>query len=266
MRAQEFITEQQLEEGWREQMANLAISGALAGVAVGGLGVKQALTSPTPTAQSAPAVTAPAPRQDVKPTPKPAAKTMVAKAPEVKPQAKPKAKPQQVNVKAITGHPNELILKKAALAAGIKGTELAAFLAQCAHESHDFKSLVEYGGSLDFRKYDPKYAPKKARALGNKYIGDGAKFKGRGFIQITGRYNYKRAGEALGIDLVKNPRLAADPKIAAKIAVWFWQQRVKPNVDDFRDVEDVTKPINPGLNGLQDRRENFRDYMKVAMN
>jgi putative chitinase len=129
----------------------------------------------------------------------------------------------------------------------------------------DFKRLTEFGGSLDFRKYDPKYAPKKAKALGNKQVGDGAKYKGRGFIQITGRYNYKRAGEELGLPLEKHPELAEDPATAAKIAVWFWKHRVQPNVDNFKDTTGVTKQINPGLRGLEDRKENFRDYMQIAM-
>jgi predicted chitinase len=168
--------------------------------------------------------------------------------------------------KTLTGTVHEAVLTRTARAAGITDPiELAAFLAQCAHESHDFKSMAEYGGSLDFRKYDPKYAPKKAKALGNKKAGDGARYKGRGYIQLTGRYNYKRAGQALGIPLEKNPELAEKPEIAAKIAVWFWQQRVQPRVDNFNDVRAVTKPINPGLNGLQDRKEAFADFKKFKM-
>jgi predicted chitinase/LysM repeat protein len=168
--------------------------------------------------------------------------------------------------KTFTGTMHEAVLTRTARAAGITDpTELAAFLAQCAHESHDFKSMVEYGGSLDFRKYDPKFAPKKARALGNTKAGDGARYKGRGYIQLTGRYNYKRAGQALGLPLEKNPELAEKPEIAAKIAVWFWQQRVQPRVDNFNDVRAVTKPINPGLNGLQDRKEAFADFKKFKM-
>ena len=168
-------------------------------------------------------------------------------------------------VQTITNNPLEKIVLAAAVKNGITGTELAAFMAQVAHESHDFQSMVEYGGSLDFRKYDPKYAPKKAKTLGNTKPGDGARYKGRGFIQITGKYNYRKAGQAIGVDLVKNPALAEDPAIAAKIAVWFWKHRVQPKVDNWNDVRDVTKPINPGLNGLDEREENFKEYVS-AMN
>jgi putative chitinase len=104
--------------------------------------------------------------------------------------------------------------------------------------------------------------PAKAKALGNTQAGDGAKYKGRGFIQITGKANYTNAGQALGIDLVNNPELAAKPDIAAKIAVWYWQNRVTPYVQDFSDTRSVTKRINPGLQGLQDRAENFKDYQQ----
>ncbi len=177
------------------------------------------------------------------------------------PQAK---KPQVKKDEPITINAHEKFLIKTATAAGIKGTELAAFLSQVAHESHDFKSMVEYGGSLDFRKYDPKYAPRKAKILGNTKAGDGAKYKGRGYIQITGRYNYGIAGKAIGIDLVNNPKLAEKPSVAAKIAIWYWKLRVQPNVDDFSNVRDVTKPINPGLRGLEDRESNFDDYKTIV--
>ena len=177
------------------------------------------------------------------------------------PQAK---KPQVKKDEPITINAHEKFLIKTATAAGIKGTELAAFLSQVAHESHDFKSMVEYGGSLDFRKYDPKYAPRKAKILGNTKAGDGAKYKGRGYIQITGRYNYGIAGNAIGIDLVNNPKLAEKPSVAAKIAIWYWKLRVQPNVDDFSNVRDVTKPINSGLRGLEDRESNFDDYKTMV--
>lgn len=166
--------------------------------------------------------------------------------------------------KSVTGNPHEVVLKKAAEKAGIKGNELAAFLAQCAHETMDFKHMKEIGGSLDFKKYDIRFAPNKAKALGNTKPGDGAKFKGRGYIQLTGKYNYKKAGEALGLPLAEKPELVEKPEVAAKVAVWYWQNRVKPNVDNFKDTKDVTKGINPGLKHLDQRKEKHQAF-QVAM-
>ena len=156
-------------------------------------------------------------------------------------------------------------LKKAAIKAGIVGTELAQFMAQCAHESANFTSLEEFGGSLDFRKYDPKFNPRKAKQLGNKVAGDGAKYKGRGYIQLTGRDNYKRAGQALGLPLEQRPELVERPDVAAKVAVWFWQNRVAPKVDSYHDTAQVTKPINPGMRGLKDRNTKFNAIKQGAM-
>ena len=154
----------------------------------------------------------------------------------------------------------ESALTRAAQAAGIQGVELAQFLAQCEHESGDFSHMEELGGEKYLAKYDPDVNPAKAKSLGNTEAGDGARYKGRGFIQITGKANYTKAGEALGIDLVNNPEQAANPDVAAKIAVWYWQNRVAPYVQNFADTRGVTKRINPGLQGLQDREANFKDY------
>ena len=62
--------------------------------------------------------------------------------------------------------------------------------------------------------------------------------------------------------LEEHPELAADPKIAAEVAVEFWKSRVQGRVTDFKDVDAVTKPINKGLNGLKDRLRRFKEYMK----
>jgi putative chitinase len=254
------LFEDGLEEGWRDTITNLAVAGGIAAGGMGGMMAKQAAQDyfKEPTAAVA---QAPAPAVKKAEAPKTFAQ---AKAAPSAPAAV-KAEPKKVDVKPITSNPLESTLLKVAKASGLQGSELAAFMAQCAHETLDFKRLTEFGGSLDFRKYDPKYAPKKAKALGNKQVGDGARYKGRGFIQITGRYNYKRAGEELGIPLEKHPELAEDPAIAAKIAVWFWKHRVQPNVDNFKDTTGVTKQINPGLRGLENRKDNFADYMQVAM-
>ena len=184
---------------------------------------------------------------------------------------KPVEKPsivQQVSkqdiAKTVTGNPHEVVLKKAAEKAGIHGQELAAFLSQCAHETMDFKHMKEIGGSLDFKKYDPKYAPKKAKALGNTKPGDGAKYKGRGYIQLTGKYNYTKAGQALGLPLAEKPQLVEKPEVAAKVAVWFWKERVSNKAISYDNVKDVTKGINPGLKHLDQRGDKFKSF-QVAM-
>jgi len=149
------------------------------------------------------------------------------------------------------------VLEDVAINAGLKGDELAQFLAQCAHETLNFKRLTEIGGSLDFRKYDPKYNPKKAKRLGNTEVGDGSKYKGRGYIQLTGRYNYRKAGEALDLPLEEFPELVEDPKIAAEVALWYWNHRVQPRTSDFSDTHDVTRFINPARRGLDDRENKY---------
>ncbi len=186
--------------------------------------------------------------------------------------AKPKAKDpiSQISkkeiAKSVTGNPHEVLLKKAAEKAGIQGQELAAFLSQCAHETMDFKHMKEIGGKLDFKKYDIRFAPSKAKRLGNTDPGDGAKYKGRGYIHLTGKYNYAIASKAIYGDdrLVKDPSLVEKPEVAAKTAVWFWKERVRDKVDSFKDTKSVTKPINPGLKHLDQRKEKHDKFM-VAM-
>ena len=162
---------------------------------------------------------------------------------------------------------NEITVHKAAKKAGLKGAELAQFLAQMKHESWDFNRLKEkpQPGVKGYfaKRYDMKYSPKTAKILGNVKPGDGEKYHGRGFVQLTGRDNYRMAGEALGIDLLHKPELAAKPEVAAKIAVWYWQTRVKPYVNNFNDTTSVTKRINPALRGVDDRHENFKDYLRI---
>jgi len=148
----------------------------------------------------------------------------------------------------------EELLHKTARAAGIRGTELAQFLAQCFHESAGFKRMKEFASGADYEG---------RRDLGNIYKGDGIRYKGRGFIQITGRDNYRRAGQALNLPLEDKPDLASRPDIAAKIAIWYWKTRVKPNVSNFNDTRAVTRWINPKMHGLESRHENFNDYKKV---
>lgn len=176
-------------------------------------------------------------------------------------------KPQKSEpVNMLSNHPqHEALLQRAAKSAGIKGTELAQFMAQTNHESWDFSRLKEKGMGKGYfaKKYDPKFAPRTAKILGNKQIGDGEKYHGRGFIQLTGRDNYRMAQDALNIPLLQQPELAERPDIAAKIAIWYWQTRVKPHVNNFNDTRTVTQKINPAMRGLQDRHAKFIDYKNI---
>ena len=156
----------------------------------------------------------------------------------------------------------EAALQTAAKAAGLTGAELAQFMAQTRHESWDFGKMKEVGNKKQFAKYD---APRKARQLGNRVKGDGERFKGRGFIQLTGRDNYTRASQQIFGDdrLVKDPDLASRLDVGAQIALWFWKNQVRPNVSNFNNTKEVTNAINPGLSGLQDRHTKFKEYMAV---
>jgi predicted chitinase len=176
------------------------------------------------------------------------------------------SKPAVYNV--LSNNPNnEITLLKVAKANGLKGAELAQFMAQTKHESWDFDRLKEkpQPGVQNYfaKKYDPKFAPRTAKILGNTKIGDGERYHGRGYIQLTGRDNYRMAGEALGLDLLNKPDLASNPEIAAKIAVWYWNSRVKPYVKNFNDTKTVTQKINPAARGLEKRHENFKDYLAM---
>ena len=154
----------------------------------------------------------------------------------------------------ITGSKMETALHNFAVNLGIKGAELAAFMGQTAHETNNFKTIKEYGSG---HKYEGR------KDLGNTHKGDGEKYKGRGFIQITGRYNYTQAGKDLGLDLVNHPELVEKPDVAAKVTWWYWKNRVRPNVANFSDVKQVTKQINPGLKGLEKRAQATHSF-KVA--
>ena len=148
----------------------------------------------------------------------------------------------------------------------MEGKELAQFMAQAAHETMNFYSLKELGQPNYFNKYDIQHNPGKAKALGNVEAGDGELYKGRGYLQITGRENYRKCGEAIGLPLEDNPELLEDPTNAAKASVWYWNTRVKPRVSNFDNTKAATKHINPGLKGLKDREKKFAHYSKEVNN
>jgi putative chitinase len=132
----------------------------------------------------------------------------------------------------------------------------AAFLAQLAHESGQFRFMEElWGPTTAQRRYEP--ASTLATNLGNSQAGDGRRFKGRGPIQITGRANYRRFGDLLAVDLVSEPARAALPELAFRIAGLYWSKKGlneladRATDDAFREI---TRRINGGFNGLEDRR------------
>src|SRR5688572_13364423 len=135
----------------------------------------------------------------------------------------------------------------------------AAFLAQLAHESGQFRFMEEiWGPTAAQRRYEP--VSTLASTLGNSQTGDGFRFKGRGPIQITGRANYKRFGDLLGLDLVGEPQRAALPEVAFRIAALFWSKKGLNELADQVTPEafkEITRRINGGFNGLADRQKYY---------
>ena len=123
---------------------------------------------------------------------------------------------------------------------------IAHFLGQTCEESAGFRTTEEFASGAEYEG--------RIRGLGNTEPGDGPRFKGRGLLQLTGRSNYIDYGKALGVDLVDNPTLAAQPALSLKIACEYWK-RNNINADcDRDDLLTITKKVNGGLNGLNDRR------------
>jgi len=161
----------------------------------------------------------------------------------------------------------------------------ATFIGQCAHESNDFKTLEEnlnYKPEALMRVWPSRFpdlptAMKYAHnqeAIANKVYGgrmgngveetgDGWKYHGRGLIQLTGKENYERCGEALGVDLISQPNLLAQPHYAAMSAGWFWGKKGLNALADAQDYDTMTKRINGGLIGLNDRKAKIAKAISV---
>ena len=170
----------------------------------------------------------------------------------------------------------------------------AAFIGQCGHECGNFKILEE---NLNYRaatlmKLWPKRFPTQEIAnayagnpskiankvysgrMGNRdeSSGDGYRFRGRGCIQLTGSTNYYHAGQALGVDFWREPQLVATPKYAALTAGWFWsthgcndlaESGAPLNADGSRSWINLTKKINGGTIGLEDRVAHTKQALKI---
>jgi putative chitinase len=92
---------------------------------------------------------------------------------------------------------------------------------------------------------------------GPEESGDGWKYRGKGLIQLTGKDNYTRFSDATGVDAVENPELLAEPEMAALSAGWFWSTNGLNALADAKDVPGMTRRINGGLHGLDDRQAKY---------
>lgn len=163
----------------------------------------------------------------------------------------------------------------------------ACFLGQCAHESGGFTALSEnlnYSAASLCRVWPKRFPtmtdgqncernPQKiankvyASRMGNgdEESGEGYAYRGRGLIQLTGKSNYQACGEALGVDLVENPDLVATPQYAALSAGWFWNKNKLNAYADKGDMEGLTKKINGGTHGIEDRVARTQAAIDVLM-
>ena len=121
---------------------------------------------------------------------------------------------------------------------------VAAFLAQVGHESEGLHWLVEIWGPTPAQvKYEGR------KDLGNVMPGDGLRYRGRGLLQITGRANYRAAGNALGEDFEGSPQLVAVPRWAVETACLFWKTHGLNELADAGNFQMITEIINGGQNG-----------------
>lgn len=163
---------------------------------------------------------------------------------------------------------------------------VAMFLAQTGHESGNFAATQENlnysakGLVGTFKKYFPTEESAAAYArnpqkianrvyggrMGNgpESSGDGYKYRGRGVIQLTGKDNYTACGKALDLDLINDPDQVAQNPVAILSAGWFWDTRRLNQWCDKGDVLTVTKRINGGTIGLEDRKHHYEHILEVV--
>ena len=159
----------------------------------------------------------------------------------------------------------------------------ASFIGQCQHESNNFKTLEEnlhysadglmrtWSSRFPSRDVAEKFAqnPEKiankvyAGRMGNTQDGDGWAYHGRGLIQLTGRDNYKNCGAAVGMDLINHPELLMQPNGASLSAGWFCNKHGLNDLADARDYETMTKRINGGTLGLDDRIAKINKALEI---
>lgn len=160
----------------------------------------------------------------------------------------------------------------------------AAFIGQCGHECGNFRILEEnlnYRAEALMKLWPKRFDAAKAQACArnpkliantvyanrmnnrDEASGDGWRFRGRGAIQLTGAANYHHAGQALGVDFIMEPDLVATPMYAALTAGWFWDVQKLNRFADSMDYLTMTKKINGGTIGLQDRIKHINHALEV---
>jgi putative chitinase len=159
----------------------------------------------------------------------------------------------------------------------------ACFIGQAMHESGGFKHLVEnlnYSAQGLMRTWASrfpdtdtaeKYAnnPEKiankvySGRMGNTEDGDGFKYRGRGIFQLTGKENYKNCSDGIGVDLIANPELLQEPRCACLSAGWYYNKRNLNQYADIMDIETMTKKINGGTIGLEDRKAKINKVLDI---
>jgi putative chitinase len=159
----------------------------------------------------------------------------------------------------------------------------ACFMGQCAHESGNFKTLQEnlnysaeglmktWPSRFATKEIADQYARQPAKIAGKVYNGrlgntseeEAAQYLGRGLIQLTGKENYGNCGLGIGVDLLSDPALLLDPRYAALSAGWFWNKKGLNGLADAQDYETMTKRINGGLIGLDDRKAKIAKALSV---
>lgn len=121
--------------------------------------------------------------------------------------------------------------------------QVAQFVGQVAHETANFTSMIEQNPEKNLKHY-----AKAKNPLGNQGMDDAQKYIGRGFLQITGKYNYKHFGDkirpGLGDELLKNPNLAMRKDVAIALAIMFWRERVAPKMEKGATHKEIATAIN----------------------
>lgn len=139
---------------------------------------------------------------------------------------------------------------------------IAHFLAQVAHETAELVHIREIGNANYCHKYE---VGKLAKMLGNTQKGDGYRYKGRGFLHLTGRANYQAYTNSTYCkgDVVAEPKLLEQPRDAVESGMWYWLTRGLNTVADKNDILSVTKKINGGTNGLASRTKYWKRALRA---